>query len=156
MSYSHIAEAESLVVFVVSSAESTGNWRNQLAVGLAEFDSPDTPQYPRRSPYNPSPTYNRWGQYLEKPVHTSGSVWDTLFGISMDGIYVEFLCFNCAFEEKKMHVIVINYAKVIWMYLGKMFLQRLFLFFFLPSRELWTFDEWLQIFSWKQRDWHIT
>uniref|UniRef100_A0A3P9L079 FERM domain containing 4Bb n=1 Tax=Oryzias latipes TaxID=8090 RepID=A0A3P9L079_ORYLA len=44
----------------VSSAESTGNWRNQLAVGLAEFDSPDTPQYPRRAPYNPSPTYNRF------------------------------------------------------------------------------------------------
>uniref|UniRef100_A0A8C4H353 FERM domain containing 4B n=1 Tax=Dicentrarchus labrax TaxID=13489 RepID=A0A8C4H353_DICLA len=30
----------------VSSVESTGNWRNQLAVGLTEYDSPDTPQYP--------------------------------------------------------------------------------------------------------------
>uniref|UniRef100_A0A3B3VEU1 FERM domain containing 4B n=1 Tax=Poecilia latipinna TaxID=48699 RepID=A0A3B3VEU1_9TELE len=29
----------------VSSAESTGNWRNQLAVGLTEFDTPDASQY---------------------------------------------------------------------------------------------------------------
>uniref|UniRef100_A0A3Q3WDW3 FERM domain-containing protein n=1 Tax=Mola mola TaxID=94237 RepID=A0A3Q3WDW3_MOLML len=47
----------------VSSAESTGNWRNQLAVGLTEFDTPDTPQYPHpgapASPYNRSPTHNR-------------------------------------------------------------------------------------------------
>ncbi|KAG8002512.1 FERM domain-containing protein 4B, partial [Nibea albiflora] len=47
----------------VSSAESTGNWRNQLAVGLTEYDSPDTPQYPHpgapASPYNRSPTHNR-------------------------------------------------------------------------------------------------
>uniref|UniRef100_A0A8C4H2H3 FERM domain containing 4B n=1 Tax=Dicentrarchus labrax TaxID=13489 RepID=A0A8C4H2H3_DICLA len=47
----------------VSSVESTGNWRNQLAVGLTEYDSPDTPQYPHpgapASPYNRSPTHNR-------------------------------------------------------------------------------------------------
>ncbi|TMS16246.1 FERM domain-containing protein 4B [Larimichthys crocea] len=55
----------------VSSAESTGNWRNQLAVGLTEYDSPDTPQYPHpgapASPYNRSPTHNRFhldGSYM--------------------------------------------------------------------------------------------
>uniref|UniRef100_A0A4W6DF57 FERM domain containing 4B n=1 Tax=Lates calcarifer TaxID=8187 RepID=A0A4W6DF57_LATCA len=47
----------------VSSVESTGNWRNQLAVGLTEYDTPDTPQYPHpgahASPYNRSPTHSR-------------------------------------------------------------------------------------------------
>ncbi|XP_074538449.1 FERM domain-containing protein 4B isoform X3 [Halichoeres trimaculatus] len=45
----------------VSSVESSGNWRNQLAVGLTEYDSPDTPHYPHpgahASPYNRSPTH---------------------------------------------------------------------------------------------------
>ncbi|CAJ1084744.1 FERM domain-containing protein 4B-like isoform X1 [Xyrichtys novacula] len=45
----------------VSSVESSGNWRNQLAVGLTEYDSPDTPHYPHPgahpSPYNRSPTH---------------------------------------------------------------------------------------------------
>lgn len=53
-----------LVLFAVSSVESAGNWRNQLAVGLTEYDSTDTPQYPHPrapvSPYNRSPTHNRW------------------------------------------------------------------------------------------------
>nr|XP_019951459.1 PREDICTED: FERM domain-containing protein 4B-like isoform X4 [Paralichthys olivaceus] len=48
----------------VSSAESTGNWRNQLAVGLKEYDSPVTPQYPHpgahASPYNRSPAHSRF------------------------------------------------------------------------------------------------
>ncbi|KAM9750770.1 FERM domain-containing protein 4B isoform 2-T2 [Menidia menidia] len=48
----------------VSSAESTGNWRNQLAVGLTEFDTPDTPQHPNPgaavSLCNRSPTHNRF------------------------------------------------------------------------------------------------
>ncbi|XP_034731512.1 FERM domain-containing protein 4B isoform X3 [Etheostoma cragini] len=48
----------------VSSVESTGNWRNQLAVGLTEYDSPDTPQYPHpgvpASPYNRSPSHSRF------------------------------------------------------------------------------------------------
>ncbi|XP_030277798.1 FERM domain-containing protein 4B isoform X2 [Sparus aurata] len=48
----------------VSSVESAGNWRNQLAVGLTEYDSTDTPQYPHPrapvSPYNRSPTHNRF------------------------------------------------------------------------------------------------
>ncbi|XP_075898117.1 FERM domain-containing protein 4B-like isoform X2 [Nelusetta ayraudi] len=45
----------------VSSVESAGNWRNQLAVGLTEYDSADTPQcpHPGASPYNRSPTHNR-------------------------------------------------------------------------------------------------
>uniref|UniRef100_A0A3P8TPR1 FERM domain containing 4B n=1 Tax=Amphiprion percula TaxID=161767 RepID=A0A3P8TPR1_AMPPE len=47
----------------VSSAESAGNWRNQLAVGLTEFDTADTPQYPHpgapASLYNRSPTHSR-------------------------------------------------------------------------------------------------
>ncbi|XP_062248747.1 FERM domain-containing protein 4B isoform X1 [Platichthys flesus] len=47
----------------VSSAESAGNWRNQLAVGLTEYDSPVTPQYPQpgghASPYNRSPAHSR-------------------------------------------------------------------------------------------------
>uniref|UniRef100_A0A665TVJ0 FERM domain containing 4Bb n=1 Tax=Echeneis naucrates TaxID=173247 RepID=A0A665TVJ0_ECHNA len=47
----------------VSSAESTGNWRNQLAVGLTDYDTPVTPQYPHpgahSSPYNRSPTHSR-------------------------------------------------------------------------------------------------
>uniref|UniRef100_A0A7N6FJ35 FERM domain-containing protein n=1 Tax=Anabas testudineus TaxID=64144 RepID=A0A7N6FJ35_ANATE len=47
----------------VSSVESTGNWRNQLAVGLTEYDTPDTPQYTHpgahASPYNRSPTRTR-------------------------------------------------------------------------------------------------
>uniref|UniRef100_A0A3Q3N7Y8 FERM domain containing 4B n=1 Tax=Mastacembelus armatus TaxID=205130 RepID=A0A3Q3N7Y8_9TELE len=30
----------------VSSVESTGNWRSPLAVGLTDYDTPDTPQYP--------------------------------------------------------------------------------------------------------------
>ncbi|XP_028439821.1 FERM domain-containing protein 4B [Perca flavescens] len=55
----------------VSSVESTGNWRNQLAVGLTEYDSPDTPQYPHpgalASPYNRSPSHSRFyldGSYM--------------------------------------------------------------------------------------------
>ncbi|XP_059190046.1 FERM domain-containing protein 4B [Centropristis striata] len=48
----------------VSSVESTGNWRNQLAVGLTEYDSPDTPQYTHpgapASPYNRSPSHSRF------------------------------------------------------------------------------------------------
>ncbi|XP_026224436.1 FERM domain-containing protein 4B-like isoform X2 [Anabas testudineus] len=48
----------------VSSVESTGNWRNQLAVGLTEYDTPDTPQYTHpgahASPYNRSPTRTRY------------------------------------------------------------------------------------------------
>ncbi|XP_032376388.1 FERM domain-containing protein 4B isoform X3 [Etheostoma spectabile] len=48
----------------VSSVESTGNWRNQLAVGLTEYDTPDTPQYPHpgvpASPYNRSPSHSRF------------------------------------------------------------------------------------------------
>ncbi|XP_054640750.1 FERM domain-containing protein 4B isoform X2 [Dunckerocampus dactyliophorus] len=46
----------------VSSVESAGNWRNQLAVGLSEYDTPDTPQYSHAgpaAPYNHSPTHNR-------------------------------------------------------------------------------------------------
>ncbi|XP_068997440.1 FERM domain-containing protein 4B isoform X3 [Embiotoca jacksoni] len=47
----------------VSSVESAGNWRNQLAVGLTEFDTPDTPQYPHTGApaalYNRSPTHTR-------------------------------------------------------------------------------------------------
>uniref|UniRef100_A0A8C6NXF0 FERM domain containing 4B n=1 Tax=Nothobranchius furzeri TaxID=105023 RepID=A0A8C6NXF0_NOTFU len=47
----------------VSSAESTGNWRSQLAVGLAEFDTADGPQYlhpgAQASPYNRSPAHIR-------------------------------------------------------------------------------------------------
>lgn len=62
-----------LVLFAVSSAESTGNWRNQLAVGLTEYDSPDTPHYPHpglpASPYNRSPTHNRWELQFAKPQH---------------------------------------------------------------------------------------
>uniref|UniRef100_A0A3B4GPR2 FERM domain-containing protein 4B-like n=1 Tax=Pundamilia nyererei TaxID=303518 RepID=A0A3B4GPR2_9CICH len=56
--FSHSSRATS---FSSSSAESTGNWRNQLAVGLTEFDAPDTPQYPHpgasASLYNRSPTH---------------------------------------------------------------------------------------------------
>ncbi|XP_023262024.1 FERM domain-containing protein 4B isoform X1 [Seriola lalandi dorsalis] len=48
----------------VSSVESTGNWRNQLAVGLTEYDTPVTPQYPHpgahSTPYNRSPTHSRF------------------------------------------------------------------------------------------------
>ncbi|XP_056279789.1 FERM domain-containing protein 4B isoform X3 [Pseudoliparis swirei] len=47
----------------VSSVESTGNWRNQLAVGLTDDDTPDTPQYTHpgapASPYNRSPSHSR-------------------------------------------------------------------------------------------------
>uniref|UniRef100_A0A672J5A8 FERM domain containing 4Bb n=1 Tax=Salarias fasciatus TaxID=181472 RepID=A0A672J5A8_SALFA len=47
----------------VSSAESAGNWRNQLAVGLAEFDSADASLCPHpgapTSLYNRSPTHHR-------------------------------------------------------------------------------------------------
>ncbi|XP_034393359.1 FERM domain-containing protein 4B-like isoform X1 [Cyclopterus lumpus] len=47
----------------VSSVESTGNWRNQLAVGLTDYDTPDTPQYAQpgapASPYNRSPSHSR-------------------------------------------------------------------------------------------------
>ncbi|XP_076023063.1 FERM domain-containing protein 4B [Genypterus blacodes] len=55
----------------VSSVESAGNWRNQLAVGLTEYDTLDTPQHPHHgppgSPYNRSPTHNRFrldGSYM--------------------------------------------------------------------------------------------
>ncbi|XP_063321199.1 FERM domain-containing protein 4B isoform X4 [Pelmatolapia mariae] len=67
--FSHSSRATSFSS--VSSAESTGNWRNQLAVGLTEFDAPDTPQYPHpgasASLYNRSPTHNRFyldGSYM--------------------------------------------------------------------------------------------
>uniref|UniRef100_A0A3Q2ZBS9 FERM domain containing 4B n=1 Tax=Hippocampus comes TaxID=109280 RepID=A0A3Q2ZBS9_HIPCM len=47
----------------VSSVESAGNWRNQLAVGLTDYDTPNTPHYSQHavplSPYNRSPTHNR-------------------------------------------------------------------------------------------------
>ncbi|XP_061840927.1 FERM domain-containing protein 4B isoform X3 [Nerophis lumbriciformis] len=47
----------------VSSVESAGNWRNQLAVGLSEYDTADTPQFSqhagRPATYNRSPTHNR-------------------------------------------------------------------------------------------------
>uniref|UniRef100_A0A1A8NEW7 FERM domain containing 4B n=1 Tax=Nothobranchius pienaari TaxID=704102 RepID=A0A1A8NEW7_9TELE len=47
----------------VSSAESTGNWRSHLAVGLAEFDTADGPQYlhpgAQASSYNRSPAHIR-------------------------------------------------------------------------------------------------
>ncbi|XP_068454244.1 FERM domain-containing protein 4B-like isoform X3 [Clinocottus analis] len=47
----------------VSSVESTGNWRNQLAVGLTDYDTPDTPQCTHpgapASPYNRSPSHSR-------------------------------------------------------------------------------------------------
>uniref|UniRef100_A0A3P8TNF9 FERM domain containing 4B n=1 Tax=Amphiprion percula TaxID=161767 RepID=A0A3P8TNF9_AMPPE len=46
-----------------SFSSSAGNWRNQLAVGLTEFDTADTPQYPHpgapASLYNRSPTHSR-------------------------------------------------------------------------------------------------
>ncbi|XP_037096503.1 FERM domain-containing protein 4B-like isoform X5 [Syngnathus acus] len=46
----------------VSSVESAGNWRNQLAVGLSDYDTPNTPQYSQHavpaSPYNRSPSRN--------------------------------------------------------------------------------------------------
>ncbi|XP_068561320.1 FERM domain-containing protein 4B-like isoform X2 [Cebidichthys violaceus] len=55
----------------VSSAESTGNWRNQLAVGLTEYETPDTPQYAHpgapASPYSRSPSHCRFhldGSYM--------------------------------------------------------------------------------------------
>ncbi|XP_037833128.1 FERM domain-containing protein 4B isoform X3 [Kryptolebias marmoratus] len=55
----------------VSSADSTGNWRNQLAVGLTEFEAPDGRQYlhvgAQASPYNRSPTHSRFylgGSYM--------------------------------------------------------------------------------------------
>eukprot|EP00064_Thunnus_orientalis_P003266 superscaffoldBa00000259_g3275 len=55
----------------VSSVESAGNWRNQLAVGLTEYDTPDTPHYPHpgapASPYNHSPSHSRFhldGSYM--------------------------------------------------------------------------------------------
>lgn len=50
-----------LTLFAVSSVESSGNWRNQLAVGLTEYDSADTPHYPHpgASPYNRSPNHTR-------------------------------------------------------------------------------------------------
>ncbi|XP_077568864.1 FERM domain-containing protein 4B-like, partial [Stigmatopora nigra] len=46
----------------VSSVESAGNWLNQLAVGLADSDTPNTPKYPQHAvsslPYNRSPTHS--------------------------------------------------------------------------------------------------
>ncbi|XP_054465118.1 FERM domain-containing protein 4B isoform X2 [Anoplopoma fimbria] len=55
----------------VSSVESSGNWRNQLAVGLTDYDTPDTPQYTHpgapASPYNRSPSHSRFlldGSYM--------------------------------------------------------------------------------------------
>ncbi|KAK5895012.1 hypothetical protein CesoFtcFv8_011642 [Champsocephalus esox] len=48
----------------VSSVESAGNWRNQLAVGLTDYETPDTPQYTHpaapASPYNRSPSHSRF------------------------------------------------------------------------------------------------
>ncbi|XP_058499176.1 FERM domain-containing protein 4B isoform X2 [Solea solea] len=47
----------------VSSADSAGNWRNQLVVGLTEYDAPVTPQHPgaHASPYNNrSPSHSRF------------------------------------------------------------------------------------------------
>ncbi|XP_037334126.2 FERM domain-containing protein 4B isoform X1 [Pungitius pungitius] len=48
----------------VSSAESAGNWRNQLAVGLSEYEAPDAPQctHPAALPASPcsrSPSHTR-------------------------------------------------------------------------------------------------
>uniref|UniRef100_A0A3P8WQI4 FERM domain containing 4B n=1 Tax=Cynoglossus semilaevis TaxID=244447 RepID=A0A3P8WQI4_CYNSE len=46
----------------VSSADSTGNWRSQLAVGLAEYETPDRPQYSQpgaHGKYNRSPSHGR-------------------------------------------------------------------------------------------------
>ncbi|XP_071750647.1 FERM domain-containing protein 4B [Centroberyx gerrardi] len=55
----------------VSSVASTGNWRNQLAVGLSEYETPDTPQHSPHgapgAPYSRSPTHNRFhldGSYM--------------------------------------------------------------------------------------------
>ncbi|XP_068600912.1 FERM domain-containing protein 4B [Brachionichthys hirsutus] len=50
----------------VSSVESAGTWRNQLAVGLKGPDSPDTPQY--LHPGAPASTYNR-----SPPAHSRSS-----------------------------------------------------------------------------------
>uniref|UniRef100_A0A3Q2CCN9 FERM domain containing 4Bb n=1 Tax=Cyprinodon variegatus TaxID=28743 RepID=A0A3Q2CCN9_CYPVA len=56
--FSHSSRATSFSS--VSSAESAGNWRNQLAVGLTEFDTPDVSQYSpagaQASLYNPLST----------------------------------------------------------------------------------------------------
>uniref|UniRef100_A0A3Q3NH73 FERM domain containing 4B n=1 Tax=Mastacembelus armatus TaxID=205130 RepID=A0A3Q3NH73_9TELE len=46
----------------VSSVESTGNWRSPLAVGLTDYDTPDTPQYPHpgaHASFSRSPTHSR-------------------------------------------------------------------------------------------------
>ncbi|XP_035987621.1 FERM domain-containing protein 4B isoform X3 [Fundulus heteroclitus] len=60
--FSHSSRATSFSS--VSSAESTGNWRNQLAVGLTEFDTADVSQFSpagaQASLYNRSPTHNRF------------------------------------------------------------------------------------------------
>ncbi|XP_077453929.1 FERM domain-containing protein 4B isoform X2 [Stigmatopora argus] len=46
----------------VSSVESAGNWLNQLAVDLADYDTPNTPKYSQHAvsslQYNRSPTHN--------------------------------------------------------------------------------------------------
>uniref|UniRef100_A0A3Q2DPD8 FERM domain containing 4Bb n=1 Tax=Cyprinodon variegatus TaxID=28743 RepID=A0A3Q2DPD8_CYPVA len=61
--FSHSSRATSFSS--VSSAESAGNWRNQLAVGLTEFDTPDVSQYSpagaQASLYNRSPTHSAQG-----------------------------------------------------------------------------------------------
>ncbi|XP_056129874.1 FERM domain-containing protein 4B [Lampris incognitus] len=60
--FSHSSRATSYSS--VSSVASTGNWRNQLAVGLSDYDMPDAPQYPHNgahaAPYSRSPTHNRF------------------------------------------------------------------------------------------------
>ncbi|KAF7667441.1 hypothetical protein LDENG_00060270 [Lucifuga dentata] len=60
----------------VSSVESAGNWRNQLAVGLSEYNTPNTPQNPHHgspgSPYNHSPTHSRFSP--ESKVSKSDTV----------------------------------------------------------------------------------
>ncbi|KAM3872629.1 FERM domain-containing protein 4B [Diretmus argenteus] len=60
--FSHSSRATSYSS--VSSVASTGNWRNQLAVGLTEYDSPDSPQYPHLgapgAAYSRSPTHSRF------------------------------------------------------------------------------------------------
>ncbi|XP_034028800.1 FERM domain-containing protein 4B [Thalassophryne amazonica] len=67
--FSHSSRATSFSS--VSSVESTGNWRNQLSVGLTDCESADTPQYHHHgappSLYNRSPTHSRFqlnGSYM--------------------------------------------------------------------------------------------
>ncbi|KAK7915785.1 hypothetical protein WMY93_011546 [Mugilogobius chulae] len=57
----------------VSSAESMGNWRNQLSVGLTDCDVPDCPLYHHgASPYNRSPLTTDLLQIAKCPSRTRG------------------------------------------------------------------------------------